>query len=254
MDCQTSDILVQVALTFAEQAISQTTANLKCYVLVRGEIEAKVHNICEDLVDVGNKIWRWMNMEWELERAKRKTKTKRLPMTERDQEAQQSMTQEARNESSGYNQLLLVASVKRGPETLYPEQDGYEVQPGYEQGTRYEAQPRYEEETEDYQREMQSLFQEDDLPHPPGFPTPCYATKLQPPIRHSPRLIMKKNGGENKRAKVDKMRIDFDKRETKIEAGEALKLVEESGVKMTREIEQMFKEASNKEGALGSHE
>lgn len=47
---------------------------------------------------------------------------------------------------------------------------------------------------------------------------------------------MRKTYGETKRAKLEKIKINFDKKERHIEAVEAMKLVEESGRKLTEAI------------------
>ena len=93
-------------------------------------------------------------------------------------------------------------------------------------------------------------FQEEELPHPPGFPTPRYAKKDPPEIRRSPRLTMRKDYGGNKRSKPEKVRIDFTKRERHIEVEEAMKLVEESGTKLTEAIKEMFIQAGKKDEQL----
>lgn len=51
---------------------------------------------------------------------------------------------------------------------------------------------------------------------------------------------MRKNYRENKRPKLEKIKIDFDKRERHIEAEEAMKLMEESGLKLTEAMKELF--------------
>lgn len=61
---------------------------------------------------------------------------------------------------------------------------------------------------------------------------------------------MTKNYGENKRPKLEKIKIDFDKRERHIEVEEAMKLIEESGIKLTEAMKEMFTQAGKKDEVL----
>lgn len=86
--------------------------------------------------------------------------------------------------------------------------------------------------------------------HPPGFPEAKYlkgsnsdphTEKKQP--RRSPRIKAKQNYAEEKRAKQEKLKIDFDKRTKEIEVELAIGIIEEAGTTLTPEIRALFFEA-----------
>lgn len=86
---------------------------------------------------------------------------------------------------------------------------------------------------------------EEEMLHPPGFPTPRYKKKNLEPTRRSPRLKQKKNYGETKRTKGQKMVIDFETRTEAISPTLAIEILEESGTTLTQKVKDMFFEAQD---------
>lgn len=88
--------------------------------------------------------------------------------------------------------------------------------------------------------DLDQLFPQEELLHPPGFPTPKYKKKNLEPTRRSPRLKSKQNYGGTKKAKGEKLILEIETRTEVIQAALAIDLIEESGTTLTQEVRDLF--------------
>lgn len=141
--------------------------------------------------------------------------------------AERCVTQEIRNEIGikvmAQQGLLQIEGIKKGPAS-----ENTTLLDGPEQ-----------------ENEIHYASEEEELQHPPGFPKPIYA---ETPVRRSPRLKVKKSYAPEKRTRGERIKINFQNLEGKIEADMAVQIIEESGAKITEEVKVMFKAAVEGQG------
>lgn len=93
--------------------------------------------------------------------------------------------------------------------------------------------------------DLDQLFPQEEMLHPPGFPTPKYKKKNLMPPRRSPRLKSKQTYGGTKKAKGEKLILELENRTEAIQAALAIELIEESGTSITQEVRDLFFEAQD---------
>lgn len=215
--------LVKLALTFLLSPTHQRDVNIKCSLTIGGrsmnEVQQKACKYLQLLHSVAP--------DWLQSKEGRKMKTVGESLTNTTLAAVQMdskapiATGQIWAEDNGGLQAIIVED----EELTHP--------PGF---------PTRDYWAEEEDMGLQSLFVDEEmLPHPPGFPTQRYAN--QQPTRRSPRLNVRKNYGETKRAKGVKLKIDFENRSQEIEADLALELLGESGAKINQEVHTMFHQA-----------